>query len=212
MLLIDDSQAQVGKLHGGLNECVGPNQNVHLARGHPLQNRLAGCAFDRTGQQLHPHGHGSEELTQALQVLLGQDLRGRHDGRLVSIVDGDERRQQRHHCLSTAHIPLQQPVHVPTGVHVGTDLSQHAFLCVRQGERQLVVVESVEGFADVLEPHAREVFCQRFFVLNQSQLKQKQLLEAQPVLGLFRLGGVRRTMDALEGVLPRQQMHGLAHV
>ena len=212
MLLIDDSQAQAGKLHGGLNECVGPNQNVHLARCHPLQNRLAGCAFDRTGQQLHPHGHGSEELPQALQVLLGQDLRGRHDGRLVSIVDGDERRQQRHHCLSTAHIPLQQPVHVPTGVHVGTDLSQHAFLCVRQGERQLVVVESVEGFADVLEAHAREVFCQRFFVLNQRQLKQKQLLEAQPILGLFRLDGVRRTMDALEGVLPRQQMHGLAHV
>ena len=77
-------------------------------------------------------------------MLVGQNLRRRHDTRLVPIIQRQQRRQQRDHGFTAAHIALQQPVHVPPSVQVGADLAHHAFLRSREVKRDVLAVISVE--------------------------------------------------------------------
>ena len=77
-------------------------------------------------------------------MLVGQNLRRRHDTRLVPIVQRQQRRQQRDHGFTAAHIALQQPIHVPPGVQVGADLAHHSFLRSREFKRDVLAVISVE--------------------------------------------------------------------
>ena len=44
-------------------------------------------------------------------MLLGEQLRRRHDGRLAAGRGRDQRRHRGHHGLAGAHVALQQPVH-----------------------------------------------------------------------------------------------------
>ena len=82
-------------------------------------------------------------------MLFGKDLRGSHDTGLIAVVDGDEHRHQGDERLSRAYITLKQSVHLSAGTRVLADLADHPFLCFRQWERQVVVIEGVEHLTDL---------------------------------------------------------------
>jgi hypothetical protein len=46
-------------------------------------------------------------------VLLRQDLRGRHQRRLVAVLHGAQHREERDHRLPGSHVPLEEAVHPP---------------------------------------------------------------------------------------------------
>ena len=90
-------------------------------------------------------------------MLFGQYFGGRHDARLVAVVEGYEHGHERHEGLAGAHVALQQSVHLPAGAEVYSDFAHHALLGVGEGEGQVVLVEGVEYVAHVGK-HVAPVF------------------------------------------------------
>ena len=74
-------------------------------------------------------------------MLLGQDLRRRHERGLVPRLDGGEDGEGGDDGLARAHVALQEAVHRVGLGHVGADLPPHALLGgrerVREGAEQL---------------------------------------------------------------------------
>jgi hypothetical protein len=69
-------------------------------------------------------------------VLLGQQLRGRHDRRLISVLEREHRREERDDGLAAADVALQQAVHSAVAAHVGDDLTHRRRLRAGERERQ----------------------------------------------------------------------------
>jgi len=61
-------------------------------------------------------------------MLRRQDLRGRHETGLVTVLHGHERCDHGNDGLAAADIALHQPVHGPVTGHVLLDLGDHPFL------------------------------------------------------------------------------------
>ena len=74
----------------------------------PARVRLSGT--DQVGQQ----------LADAEEVLLGQDLGGGHEGALMAPLDGHQQGGHRHHRLARTDVALQQPVHGQRPGQVGS--------------------------------------------------------------------------------------------
>ena len=62
-------------------------------------------------------------------MLLGEQLGGRHDRRLIAVLHREQRREQRDDRLAAADVALQQALHAALAAHVGEDLAQHARIC-----------------------------------------------------------------------------------
>ena len=96
---------------------------------------MASLALDDACQQFDANGHIAEEVADGLQVLFGEDFRRCHHTSLIAVVECNEHRHQRHKRLSTAHIALQQAVHLPSRAHIGTNFAHHALLRPREFKR-----------------------------------------------------------------------------
>ena len=70
------------------------------------------------------------------RMLLGEQLRRRHDRRLEAVLHREQRAEQRHDRLAAADVALQQALHAAVAAHVGEDLAQHARLRAGERERQ----------------------------------------------------------------------------
>ena len=80
-------------------------------------------------------------------MLIGKNLRRRHDTGLETVVHCQQATEQCHKGLTAADIALQETIHLLAGLEVGLYLTNHAFLCVRKVERQ-GTVEGIESLAD----------------------------------------------------------------
>ena len=90
VLLVDDDEAEAGKLHRVLDDGMGADENLDGAVEQSFVYLLPSFTLDDTRQQGHANGHVAEKLADGLQVLLGQYLRRGHDAGLVAVVDGNE--------------------------------------------------------------------------------------------------------------------------
>ena len=144
VLFIDHHHAESGKLHRVLDDGMGAYEDMDRTVQESVKHFLTPFAFHDTREQGHAYGHVFQEAHDGLQMLFGEDLRGCHDTGLIAVVDGNKHRHQCHQCLTGADIALQQSVHLSSGTRVLADLADHPFLCFRQWERQVVVIEGVE--------------------------------------------------------------------
>ena len=112
VLLVDHDQAEAMEDHLGLEHRVGADKEMDRAVCEALEDGLPVRRLDGSRQQLHADRQVAEHLAEAREVLLGQDFRGGHDARLTPVVHSEKGRQQGHHGLATAHVALQQAVHV----------------------------------------------------------------------------------------------------
>ena len=111
VLLVDDHQAQLRELHRVLDQRVGADHQLRLARFDQrgggqlvLFLQAAGQPGDLDAERLHPRGDLAE-------VLVGQDFGRRHQRGLVAAVDRLRRGQRRDHGLAAADVALQQALH-----------------------------------------------------------------------------------------------------
>ena len=159
LLLVDDHQPEVVKMHVGLGQPVRADDDVDRALFQPAddfgllpargESRQRG---DLEGEFRHPSG-------ERPLVLLAEQ-RGRHKhGHLIAGVDGLERRPHRQFRLPIAHVAAQQPIHRPRQAHVVLDRVDRGQLVGRfvVGERgvELALPFGVGGKSDAGPRRAR---------------------------------------------------------
>ena len=113
MLLVDHGEAQALELDSRLEQRVGAHDELYVTAANPFQNLAPRRRAQRARQQARAACDASlrEQATDVAIMLIGQDLRRRHQGGLVAVVHGDEQSQQRHDRLARADVALEQPVH-----------------------------------------------------------------------------------------------------
>ena len=161
---------------------MGTHQDVDVARHESFEHSPTLLSLHGSRKEFHTHRQIAQKFTQGVEVLLSQDLRRCHDARLTTIVNSDECHHQCHECLTTAHIPLQESVHLSSRLHVGTNLTDDTFLSFGQLEGQMVVEEAVEMFTNGVEHDALVAQLTVFHIAQDVQLHIKQFLEFQSEL------------------------------
>ena len=112
VLLVDDGQCEVGKLHRVFDDSVCADKNFHIAAYQAIEHLAAALALDDAREQFHAYWHVAEKVANGGEVLLCQDLRGCHDAGLIAVVDRQEHGHEGHERLARAYIALQQTVHL----------------------------------------------------------------------------------------------------
>ena len=189
MLLVDDGQRQVLEHHALLDDGVGAHHQRSLAT---LDQRQHGVTLFLLLAAKQPGYFETTRLQQRLQpadefaeVLLGQDLGGRHQRTLPARVDTQRGGECGHHRFARTHVALQQPVHGHGPRQVGGDFVAHTALGggeLKRQDRQQLFVQGQRGGASGLQ-HRRP---QSVTFAPRHQLRQ--LLGQQ----LFRLQALPR--------------------
>jgi hypothetical protein len=211
VLLVDHHQPQPVELHALLDQRVRAHRDPRPAAGDAVPRLAPLLRPHPPGEQGDAHGEALEQLRQRAGVLLGQDLGGGHQRRLVAVLHRAQHGEERHHRLPRAHVALQQPVHPPRRGHVLADLLQH--LLLRAGEREgEAPVEGLHQEVLALEgdPRARRhgaVAGERV-----QELQEEELLERQPPPPLLRLGERRGAVHVVQRLPERLHLHARQHL
>ena len=206
VLLVDDDEAEVGELHGLLEQRVGADDDARLPRRRLEQRPLAGRGRQRAGQQRDPRRvlgaaehPAAREVTehrgQRAVVLLGEHLGGGEQGRLRTGVDHAQHGPQRDDRLAGADLALEQPVHRVLGGEVVEDLRLDALLALGELEGH-ARVEGVEQPARTApsgaSPRRRAA---RDAAGRAPPGRRRPRRSLQPLLGGAGLPVVRRPVD-----------------
>ena len=130
VLLVDHGQAEArGSVTPSCTSaCVPTTQPISPAAA-AASTPLARLPAHRVGEERHLARRAApRSCGQRQEVLLGQDLGGRHERGLVAGLDRGEDGERGHHRLARAHVALQQPVHRVGLGHVGPDLAPDPLL------------------------------------------------------------------------------------
>ncbi len=82
VLFIGDDQSQPGEFDPGGDKRMGAHHQIHLTGSQSCPDAFFLRGLGGTGEQLHPQSDGGEEFLHGFPVLGGEDLSGRHQGRL----------------------------------------------------------------------------------------------------------------------------------
>ena len=137
VLLVDHRQGQAGQRHRVFDQRVGAHRQQYLAGGEARQGGLALLLLAAAGQPGHLQPERREPVGELAEVLLGEDLGGRHQHRLAAVLGGLQHGQRGHAGLARAHVALQQALHRVVGGEVAGDLGKGAGLGAGKGEGQL---------------------------------------------------------------------------
>ena len=183
VLLVDDGEPEALELHRVLDEGVGADTDGRGAAAERLQGRLPLPAPLAGGEPRHGEPERLDERAHRPEVLLGEDLGGRHEHRLRARFHG---RQERHHGddrLAGADIPLEQPVHGHRAPQVRPDLRPDALLRRGQGEREL----AQESRDEVAGGRERPAVLARLppALDREPDLEHEEVLEGEPPAGFL---------------------------
>ena len=136
MLLVNDGEGQVFKLHLVLNHGVGANDQTRFTTGDHGEGFTPLFGFLAAGQ---PRGFNTQRLQpgdEFAKVLLSQNLCRCHQRALPTRVHAPAGRQRCNHCFARTYIALQQAVHGNIFLQVSINLQAYALLRIRQSKRQ----------------------------------------------------------------------------
>ena len=131
LLLVDDDQAELMRVHIGREQAMCADEHVDLTLGKRGQRTalLRGRAEAR--KHLDLHAKGREALEERLVMLLGENRRGAQDHDLTPTVDTLERGTQGDFGLSKTHVAAKQAIHGLGRLHVGLDVGNGIELVAR---------------------------------------------------------------------------------
>ncbi len=162
MLLIDHGEGKVGKPHVVLNQSMGADQGIELPGSERFQQLAAGRPLVAAGQQRDLGTHRFEQRPDRGKMLLRQDLRRRHHGRLPSRADGLEHGKCGDHGLAAADVTLQETQHAHLRSHISEYFRQGGFLAggqligqavARPGSQCAVGLGGDTALAPHVKPH-----------------------------------------------------------
>ena len=93
-----------------------------------------GILVARGGAQRNRNSQGFEKSLEIEVMLLGEDLRGRHQRRLLTRLDAEKHGAQRDERFSRSDIAVQQTIHWTRRGEIGCDFSDGPLL--RAGQRE----------------------------------------------------------------------------
>ena len=91
MLLVDDDQPQVLKLHVFLQQAMRADDAIDLAFRRVLQDLGNFLRGEKPADHFDPHRVIAEAVAKGLQMLLREDRRRRQHGNLLAAFDGEKR-------------------------------------------------------------------------------------------------------------------------
>ncbi len=176
VLLVDHGEPEAVEAKTLLDQGVGAHRDLRLAGSQPLDHRGALLPLEGRREERRLVGASREEAAEGQEVLLREDLGGRHEGGLVSVLEGDDHGEKGDHRLPRAHVALDQPVHGMRGSHVVGDLAEDALLRAGQVEGQDALHRLAHAGADVEgDPLPRAA--QAATPESQTELEEEELLE-----------------------------------
>ena len=132
-------------------------------------------------------------------MLGGKYFGGSHDASLKTVVDGYEHSHERHQGFPASHIALQQPVHLMTRSHIGTNFPDHFFLCAGEFKGQVIVVECIEIMTDTRKNKSFEMLLAPLGLMKYVELNVKKFFEFQALTGTAKPFRIFGEMDIGDG-------------
>ena len=136
VLLVDDGQRQILKLHLVLNDRVRAHHQAGRAAFNGGQGFAALGRFLTARQPSGLQAQRFQPIDQLAEMLLGQNFGGCHQRALPARVHAAHGSQRRHHGFARAHVALQQAVHGPDFLQIASNLGVHPLLRSRQRKGQ----------------------------------------------------------------------------
>ncbi len=198
VLLVHDDEAEPSELHGRLGEGMGAHQHVDAPGRELLEDPAARRSPDAARQERQPHPRRGQPESQALGVLLREDLGRSHERRLNPVARGQHEGEARHDGLAGTDVALEKPRHRAAGAEVGGDLAHGALLRARQGKRDSLprpLPERLRGQQDDASPRVQP----RALFLD-ARREHQQLLPGENAPGRFGRLRSRREVRVLEGL------------
>ena len=174
------------------------------------RHAVLGCRRTREQGYMHGVAERRQKGFEGLVVLVGEDLRRRHDTGLVAVIDGEQATHERHEGLTGTDVALQEAVHLATGLEVIVYLVDDAFLRVGEVERQ-GFVEGVKTRPDHRHGEAR-VLLAPLHLAEDLELDIKELFEFQSRPRVLHGEGVFRKMHVDECIRETHQPVSLQDV
>ena len=139
VLLVGNDQAQIGKDRGLGQKGVGADDQVKFPVRQLLPQFLLFCGAQGAGQQGAADAKRRKQRGKTVIMLLCQNFRRGHQGRLPTVFCRAVGRRSRHHGLAAAYIALDQTAHGPARAEIRQNLLHGAALGTSQGEGQGIV-------------------------------------------------------------------------
>ncbi len=134
--------------------------------------------FQRAGQQNDAVSGILQNLPRGKIMLLRENLRGRHQRHLITVLDRNDRRLKADDGFTRAHISLQQTPHGIRLLHVIGDLFQHPLLR-RRGMKGQNLLDRLARVVIQAKGDAGLRFLLSAFEF-QPQLDEEQFFKDQP--------------------------------
>jgi hypothetical protein len=117
VLLVDHDEAELAESgRSSTSACVPTTRWISPPRRPSPAAPFA--AAERAGHRAIAEPRARQQSRAGAEVLLGEDLGGRHERDLLSVLHRHDRGQHGDDRLAGADVTLQQPVHRPGTLHV----------------------------------------------------------------------------------------------
>ena len=136
VLLVDDREGEVRERDRLLEQRVGPDHDLRLARPDRLERPPAGLGRERAREQRHADPEVVEQARDGLEVLAREEVRRREQRGLAAAERGRGERPRGHGRLARADVALDEAEHRDRAREVVPDLVDRRGLV--RGERDVV--------------------------------------------------------------------------
>ncbi len=128
VLLVDNGKPQVVEFHVLLEQRMRADCNPRLDGGHRSERRGFLPLAQAAGQPVHAHVEHAHPSGELAVMLLGENLRRRHDSHLIAVLHALQRGKGRDHRLAAATSPCSSRCMGYRLRAVALDFRQHAAL------------------------------------------------------------------------------------
>jgi hypothetical protein len=121
VLFVNGDEAEARELDLVFDERVRADDQLGFAGTNAFESGGFFGGLEAADEQLGAIAAGSENSARGKKVLDGENFRGRHQGGLTAVLDGDDRGLERDDRFSAADVALEEAVHGSGLFEVGGD-------------------------------------------------------------------------------------------
>ena len=200
VLLVDGDEAEARELDLVFDERVRADDELGFAGADAFEGGGFFGVLEAADEELDAMAAGGEDAAGGKIVLHGENFRGRHEGGLAAVFDGDDGGLERDDGLAAADVALEETIHGSGLFKVGGDFRQDTLLRGGGFEGK----DTFERFADFFfaDTEGDSVLLARgFTVERQAELVEKKFFEDEALLR-----GSAENVEGFEGFFGRGEV------